>query len=382
MSEAPANLLGADRAALERYFERGGERPFRARILLRWLHRLGVADFAAMTDLPRALRERLAAEAQARPPEVIERFESADGTIKRIVRTDAGDAVESVLIPDGARTTLCVSSQAGCALDCAFCATGKQGFNGNLSAAEIVGQAWLAQRELVVEGAGRQLTNVVFMGMGEPLLNFDATVTAARVFMDDLAYGLSKRRVTISTSGVAPRIRELAGAVDCALAVSLHAPDDDLRDALVPLNRRYPLADLLDACRAWLAAPGSRRTVTMEYALMRGVNDSPAQARALAKLLRPLRCKVNLIPFNPFPGAAFARPSAETVRTFQASLLNAGCMATLRATRGDDIAAACGQLVGAVRDRTRRRARLAARALVPAQRIGAVDLALAPTPAR
>ena len=370
MTTAALNLLGLDRAALEGYFEAAGEKPFRARILLRWMHRRGVTNFAEMTDLPARLRERLAEEAEARPPEVMARHESADGTVKWAVSTDAGDVVETVLIPEGARTTLCVSSQAGCALDCAFCATGKQGYNGNLGAAEILGQAWLARRELAQRGAAgspvgeRALTNVVFMGMGEPLLNFDAAVTAARVLTDDLAYGLSKRRVTISTAGVAPRIRELAGEVDCALAVSLHAPDDALRNELVPLNRRYPIADLLDACRVWLGAQGPRRSVTMEYALMRDVNDSLAHAKALAKLLQGLRCKINLIPFNPFPGASFERPEEATVQAFQASLLRAGYTVTLRATRGHDIGAACGQLTGAVQDRTRRGARYAARGVV------------------
>ena len=383
MTTAAINLLGFDRAALESYFEQAGEKPFRARILLRWLHRRGVTDFLAMTDLPARLRERLAQEAEARPPQVIGRHDSADGTVKWAVGTDSGDIVETVLIPDGARATLCVSSQAGCALDCAFCATGKQGFNGNLAAAEIVGQVWLAERELAQRGAGsnpwqeRALTNVVFMGMGEPLLNFDAATMAARVLTDDLAYGLSKRRVTVSTAGVAPRIRDLAGQVDCALAVSLHAPDDALRDELVPINRRYPIADLLDACRVWLAAQGPRRVVTMEYALLRGVNDSLAQAKALAKLLRGVRCKINLIPFNAFPGGAFARPDDEAVHAFQASLLNAGYTVTLRTTRGDDIAAACGQLTGAVQDRTRRSARHASRNIIAGAMTGASSQALA-----
>ena len=369
------NLLGLDRAALARFFEGLGEKPFRAGIMLRWLHRQGETDFTRMTDLSRALRERLASVAEATPPAVLGRHASADGTVKWAVLTAGGNTVEAVLIPDGGRNTLCVSSQAGCALDCAFCATGKQGFAGNLSAAEIVGQVWLAARELAARGDGQAITNVVFMGMGEPLLNFDATTLAASVLMDDLAYGLSKRRVTISTAGVAPRIRELPKHVDCSLAVSLHAPDDDLRDELVPLNRRYPIAELLDACREWLAQVGGRRSVTIEYALLRGVNDSLAHARALAKLLRPLRCKINLIPFNPFPGAAFERPAAEVVQAFHASLANAGHTATLRTTRGADIAAACGQLVGAVKDRTRRSARHAQR-LAATTDAGVAPLAL------
>ena len=361
MSVAVKNLLGCDRAALQGFFAELGEKPFRAGILLRWMHRRGETDFARMTDLSGALRERLRALAEVAPPQVHARRESADGTVKWAVGTSGGNTVETVLIPDGGRRTLCVSSQAGCALDCAFCATGKQGFAGNLTAAEVVGQVWLATRELAARGDGQGITNVVFMGMGEPLLNFDAAAMAASVLMDDLAYGLSKRRVTISTAGVAPRIRELAERVDCALAVSLHAPDDALRDALVPLNRRYPIAELLDACAEWLAKVGPRRSVTIEYALLRGVNDGLSHARALAKLLRPIRCKINLIPFNPFPGAAFARPTAATVAAFHAHLSNAGHTATVRTTRGEDIAAACGQLVGAVQDRTRRSARHAER---------------------
>ena len=353
------NLLGLDRAALTRYFEGLGETPYRARILMRWVYKRGVTDFAAMTDFSKSLRARLAAEAELRPPEVADRQHSADGTVKWSVRTDAGDLVETVLIPDGGRNTLCISSQAGCALDCAFCATGKQGFNGNLSPAEIGGQVWLAARELGARGDARGITNVVFMGMGESLLNFETTTTVANLLIDDYAYGMSKRRVTVSTAGVVPRIRELARHTDCALAVSLHAPDDALRNELVPLNRRYPLAELLDACGEYLSGVGERRSVTMEYALIKGWNDSLDHARALAKLLRPLRTKINLIPFNPFPDSGFERPDDDVLRAFQTSLMNAGYTATLRTTRGADIAAACGQLVGAVRDRTKRSARLA-----------------------
>ena len=355
------NLLGLDRAALTRYFADLGESAYRARILMRWVYKRGVTDFAVMTDFSKALRARLAAEAELRPPEVADRRRSADGTVKWSVRTDSGDLVETVLIPDGRRNTLCISSQAGCALDCTFCATGKQGFNGNLSPAEIGGQVWLAARDLASRGDARGITNVVFMGMGEPLLNFDATTTVANLLIDDYAYGISKRRVTVSTAGVVPRIRELARRTDCALAVSLHAPDDALRNQLVPLNRRYPLAELLDACGEYLSGVGERRSVTMEYALIKGSNDSLDHARALAKLLRPLRTKINLIPFNPFPDSGFERPDEDVLRAFQTSLMDAGYTATLRTTRGADIAAACGQLVGAVRDRTNRSARHARR---------------------
>ena len=361
MNAPRVNLLGFDRAGLERYLCEFGEKPYRARILLRWIHKRGVTCFDDMTDLSKSLRARLADEAEIVPPAVVECREAANGVIKWLVAAAGRNVVETVLIPDRGRNTLCISSQAGCALDCAFCATGKQGFDGNLTPAEIAGQVWLAARELARRGDERGLTNVVFMGMGEPLLNFDACVTVANLLMDDLAYGLSKRRVTISTAGVVPNIRVLAERTDCALAVSLHAADDALRDTLVPLNRRYPLAELMDACQVYLARVGERRSVTFEYALMKGVNDSPSHASALARLLRPLRCKINLIPFNPFPDAAFERPDTGTITAFQTRLINAGYTATLRATRGDEIAAACGQLTGAVKDRTNRRARYIAR---------------------
>ena len=365
MNAPRVNLLGFDRAGLEQYLAGFGEKPFRARILLRWIHKRGETRFEDMTDLSKSLRARLADEAEIRPPEVVERRDAGDGVSKWSVAVAGGNAVETVLIPDRGRNTLCISSQAGCALDCAFCATGKQGFDGNLTPAEIAGQVWLAVRELERRGDERGLTNVVFMGMGEPLLNFDASVAVANLLMDDLAYGLSKRRVTISTAGVVPKIRSLTDHTDCALAVSLHAADDALRDWLVPLNRRYPLAELIDACRAYLSHVGERRSVTFEYALMKGVNDSLSHAAALAGLLRNLRCKINLIPFNPFPDADFERPDASAITAFQTCLLNAGYTATLRATRGDEIAAACGQLTGAVRDRTNRRARYIARLRQP-----------------
>ena len=361
MNAPRLNLLGLDRAGLERYLAGLGEKPYRARILLRWIHKRAATGFDDMTDLSKPLRTRLADKAEIRPPEVVERGNAADGVTKWVVAVAGGNAVETVLIPDRGRHTLCISSQVGCALDCAFCATGKQGFGGNLATHEIAGQVWLAARELARRGDERGLTNVVFMGMGEPLLNFDACVTVANLLMDDFAYGLSKRRVTISTAGVVPNILKLAERTDCALAVSLHAADDALRDRLVPLNRRYPLAELMDACRSYLSRVGERRSVTFEYALMKDVNDSLAHAAALARLLRPLRCKINLIPFNPFPHAPFERSEPNTVTAFQTYLLNAGYTATLRATRGDEIDAACGQLTGAVRDRTNRRARYIAR---------------------
>jgi 23S rRNA (adenine2503-C2)-methyltransferase len=312
-----------------------------------------------MTDLSRAQRDRLKAMAVLSLPEVVERHESRDGTIKWAMRVSNGNCVETVLIPERGRNTLCVSSQVGCMLDCSFCSTGKQGFNGNLSAADIIGQLWLANRELAARG--QAVTNVVLMGMGEPLLNFDNVLIATNLMMEDLAFGLSKRRVTVSTAGVVPGIRRLAEHTDVALAISLHAPNDALRDVLVPINRKYPIAMLLEACRDYLAGLGPHRSVTIEYTLLKGVNDTLDHARELAALLRDLRCKINLIPFNPFPASGYERPDMDGVRAFQTLLLNAGYATMLRTTRGDDIQAACGQLVGQVEDRTRRQARYIAR---------------------
>ena len=365
------NLLGMPRAELAAFVADLGEKPYRADQLMRWIYRVRVADFDAMTDISKALRARLAATAEIRAPPLDDRRCAADGVAKWRVPLGNGQAVETVLIPGwresspaAARNTLCISSQAGCALDCSFCATGKQGFGGNLSRADIVGQAWRVARELARQGDSRGVTNVVFMGMGEPLLNFDAVMDAVDVFTDHLGFGLSKRRVTVSTAGVAPRIYDMAARTDVSLAVSLHAPRDELRTALVPINRKYPLAALLAACRRYLDTVGERRTVTFEYVLIDGVNDSAADATALVALLAGLRSKVNLIPFNPFAEdrRGYSRPSAARTRRFQTTLLNAGLPAMLRATRGDRIAAACGQLAGAVRDRTRRRSRLLASA--------------------
>ena len=361
MSSAPVNLLGLGHAELARFFAGLGEKPYRAQQLLRWIHKQGVTRFDSMTNLSKALRGKLEAEAEIRPPEIVNRQDSSDGTTKWAVRTDNGNAVEMVLIPDRGRNTLCISSQVGCTLDCAFCATGKQGFNGNLSKSEIAGQVWLAVRDLERRGEERGLTNVVFMGMGEPLYNFEETTAVVELLVDDLAYGMSKRRVTVSTAGVVPKIYALSERTDCALAVSLHAPDDALRDELVPINRKYPLAELMSACQHYLARIGAKRSITIEYVLLKGVNDSLAHAKALAKLLRAIRCKVNLIPFNPFPASGFERPDAATIRVFQTFMIDAGYATMLRTTRGDDIAAACGQLVGAVADRTKRQARYIAR---------------------
>ncbi len=353
------NLLEMDRAALRDYFAACGERPFRADQVVQWIHQRGVTDFHAMTDLAKALRARLAAGAGARAPVIEAEQRAADGTRKWLMRLADGNGVETVFIPEPARATLCVSSQVGCALNCSFCATARQGFNRNLSTAEIIGQLWQAHHRLRAEGLGpRPITNVVLMGMGEPLLNLPAVLPALRLMLDDLAYGLSRRRVTLSTAGVVPGIDRLAQACPVSLAVSLHAPDDALRDRLVPLNRKYPIAELLAACRRYVRHQ-PRARITFEYVLIAGVNDSPVQARALADLLADVPAKVNLIPFNPFPGSGLGRPAAAQVDRFRDILLGRGLVTVTRRPRGDDIAAACGQLAGRVRDRTRRSRRLA-----------------------
>ncbi len=351
------NLLGMTPAQLEDFFLELGEKKFRARQVLKWIHHRGETDIARMTDLGKALRERLLAVAEVRPPEIVSQHDSADGTRKWAIRVDGGGLVETVLIPEAGRATLCVSSQVGCSLDCSFCSTGKQGFQRDLSAAEIIGQLWLAIKsyDAFQSGKGRVVTNVVMMGMGEPLLNFDNVVSAMSLMMDDLAYGISKRRVTLSTSGVVPALDRLREVSDVSLAVSLHAPNDELRNRLVPINRRYPIAMLLQSCRDYLAAQAdSKRVITVEYTLIKGVNDHPDQARELAVLLRDFPCKINLIPFNPFPQSGYERPSGNAVSRFWKVLADAGFVVTVRTTRGDDIDAACGQLVGAVTDRTRR----------------------------
>ena len=342
------NLLGLARPQLESFFTSLGERPFRARQVLKWIHARGASDFEPMTDLGRALRERLAEVAEIRAPAVEAHRTSADGTRKWLLRVDSGNCIEMVFIPEGRRGTLCVSSQAGCPLDCAFCSTGRQGFNRNLSAAEITGQVWLAVHEL-----DRPLTNVVLMGMGEPLLNFDAVTEAIDLMLEDLAYGFARRRVTLSTAGVVPAIDRLARRAPVSLAVSLHAPDDALRDRLVPINRKYPIAELLAACRRYAQA-NPKRKITFEYVMLDGVNDSPEHARALVALLRPVPAKVNLIPFNPFPGAPFRRSPEAVVDGFRERLNAAGIIAITRRPRGDDIDAACGQLAGKVTARAAR----------------------------
>ncbi|HYM41791.1 MAG TPA: 23S rRNA (adenine(2503)-C(2))-methyltransferase RlmN [Steroidobacteraceae bacterium] len=348
------NLLGLPRPALEAFVSQLGSRPFRARQLMSWIYKRGVADFAAMTDLARDFRSRLAGQAEVRPPEIVRVQRSGDGTVKWLLRADETQAFEMVFIPEPDRGTLCISSQVGCALDCSFCSTAQQGFNRNLSTAEIVGQVWLAGAELAREAGGggeRRVTNVVLMGMGEPLANFRNVVPALDVFLDDFGCDLSRRRVTLSTSGLVPQIYRLAEVSNVALAVSLHAPDDDLRNELVPINRKHPIAELLPACWHYLDEQNGR-SVTFEYVMLDGVNDSPAQARALARLLKGHPAKVNLIPFNPFPGTRYTRSPAPVIQRFRDELLQRGLLATVRRTRGEDIDAACGQLAGRVIDRT------------------------------
>jgi 23S rRNA (adenine2503-C2)-methyltransferase len=353
MSTERVNLLGLTRPELEAFAVEAGGKAFRARQLMSWIYKRGAADFAAMTDLAKEFRALLEQRAEVRAPQIVTARDSADGTRKWLLRADATQAFETVYIPESARGTLCISSQVGCALDCAFCSTAQQGFNRNLSTAEIVGQVWLANRELGMEpGERRPITNVVLMGMGEPLANFRNVVPAIRILMDDLGFDISRRRVTLSTSGLVPQIYKLAEEVNCALAVSLHAPDDELRDQLVPINRKHPIAELLDACWHYIDEQNGR-SVTFEYVMLDGVNDSIAQARRLAALLRGRPAKLNLIPFNPFPGTSFRRSSMPAIARFRDELIQRGVLATIRRTRGEDIDAACGQLAGRVADRTR-----------------------------
>ncbi len=357
------NLLGLTRAGMEEFVLGMGEKPFRARQLMKWIYRRATGDFEQMTDLGRDFRSRLAAIAEIRAPEVIVSQASADGTRKWLLRLESGQAIEMVFIPEPGRGTLCISSQIGCTMDCGFCSTGQQGFNRNLTTAEIVGQVWLANRELGYSPDGdRVITNVVFMGMGEPLMNYRNVVPAAELMMDDLGLDLSRRRVTISTSGLVPQMMRIADETNVALAVSLHAPNDELRSELMPINRRHPIASLLEACWHYVEKQNARN-VTFEYVMLDGVNDRPEHARQLAGLLRGHPAKVNLIPFNPFPRTHYRRSTEEAIERFRDLLIKGGVMATIRRTRGDDIDAACGQLVGRVNDRTT--VRLGERNLVP-----------------
>ncbi len=354
MTGGRVNLLGLSRSALEAFFEDLGEKPFRARQLMRWVYGQGVSDFEKMTDISKKLRLRLAEVAEVRPPRIVTDQMSGDGTHKWMLRGSDDQAVETVFIPEIARRTLCISSQVGCALDCSFCSTAQQGFNRNLGTAEIVGQVWLAGRELGdrVDADERVVTNVVLMGMGEPLANYRNVVPALEILLDDFGFNLSRRRVTLSTSGLVPQMDRLARDCNVALAVSLHAPNDELRDQLVPINRRYPIAELLDACWRYTEA-GLRRHITFEYVMLDEVNDSDAHARDLVRLMKHRPAKVNLIPFNPFPNTPYRRSPRERIERFREILLRSGVRATIRRTRGDDIDAACGQLVGRVQDRTR-----------------------------
>jgi 23S rRNA (adenine2503-C2)-methyltransferase len=352
------NLLNLSRPDMEAFFLELGEKAFRAKQVVQWLHQYGVDNFDAMTNLSKGLRAKLEEVAEIRIPEVLIDQAAADGTHKWLLKLDNGNCVETVFIPEKNRGTLCISSQVGCALECSFCSTGQQGFNRNLSVAEIIGQVWVANKALgwdpVANGkAERIISNVVFMGMGEPLLNFESTIKTIDLLMDDFAYGLSKRRVTVSTSGVVPALARLKEVSDVALALSLHAPTDALRDVLVPLNKKYPIREVLDACKQYISGD-TRRKVTIEYVMLDGVNDSVADARALVKVLKGVPSKVNLIPFNPFPNTQYQRSSDEAIVRFREVLIKGGLITLTRRTRGDDIDAACGQLVGQVEDKTKR----------------------------
>jgi 23S rRNA (adenine2503-C2)-methyltransferase len=344
-----------DMAGLAEFFTQIGEKPFRAAQVMKWIHQFGVSDFDEMTNLSKALREKLKQKAVIRTPKIVSEQRSEDGTIKWLLEVDNHNSVETVFIPEKTRGTLCISSQVGCALECSFCSTGQQGFNRNLENWEIIAQMWVANKALGCKPKEeRVISNVVFMGMGEPLLNVTHTFPAARILMDDNAYGLSKRRVTISTAGVVPAIDKIKSSVDVSLAISLHAPNNALRDELVPINQKYPLEVLMPALHRFVEGGHSKKHVTVEYVMLDQVNDRPEHARQLIELLGDLPCKVNLIPFNPFPNAPYKRSSNNAVHRFQDALMKAGVNCTVRRTRGDDIDAACGQLAGKVKDRTKR----------------------------
>lgn len=348
------NLLNFNQQQLAEYFQGLGEKPFRAKQLMRWMHHFGVNDFEQMTDIAKPLREKLMREACIIPPTVSLEQISKDGTRKWLIDTGVGNGVETVFIPEDGRGTLCVSSQVGCALECTFCSTGRQGFNRNLAVAEIIGQLWIANKALGHDPKGdRILSNVVMMGMGEPLANFDNVVTALNIMLDDSAYGLSRRRVTVSTSGMVPAMDRLRDECPVALAVSLHAPNDKLRDEIVPINKKYPLKELMAACQRYLEkAP--RDFVTFEYVMLDGINDTLEHARQLLDVVKDVPCKFNLIPFNPFPNSGYDTSKPENIRRFRDVLMQAGYVVTTRKTRGDDIDAACGQLAGKVQDKTKR----------------------------
>ncbi len=355
MSAGKANLFDFDRRALEAFFTGMGEKPFRAAQVMRWIHQLGEPDFMRMTDLATSLRQRLLAETDLAVPKVVSDKVATDGTRKMLLQLADGNCIETVFIPETERGTLCISSQVGCTLNCSFCMTARQGYNRNLTVAEIIGQIWQAARLLNHTHDKRVISNVVLMGMGEPLLNFDNVVTAIDLMLDDLAYGLSKRRITLSTAGLVPGIDRLSQKCDISLAVSLHATTDDIRDQLVPINKKYPIAELLAACRRYIdASSPQNRKVTFEYVMLKGVNDSEKDAKRLINLMSQVPSKINLIPFNTFPGTSYECSSRDTVERFRDKLGSAGFVTVIRKTRGDDIDAACGQLAGRVMDRTRR----------------------------
>ncbi len=354
VTSTKTNLLDLDRAGMEKFFVDIGEKRFRAHQIMKWMYHHLVDDFDAMTDLGKALRDKLKSHAEIVPPQALHEARSADGTCKWVLALQGGNAIETVFIPEPSRGTLCVSSQVGCGLNCRFCSTATQGFNRNLATSEIIGQVWRTAKALGnVTHQVRRITNVVMMGMGEPLLNFDNVIAAMNLMRDDLGFGLANKRVTLSTAGLVPQIDMLSERADVSLAVSLHAPNDELRDQLVPLNKKYKIAELMGACQRY-QAKRPRSTITFEYTLMKGVNDKPEHAKQLIKVLRKVPSKLNLIPFNPFPGTQFERSDEPTIRAFQKIVLDGGIMTMVRRTRGDDIDAACGQLVGKVMDRTRR----------------------------
>ena len=354
------NLLGLSVSKLGDFFEQLGEKRFRATQMVKWIHQMGECDFDQMTNLSKSLREKLHETAEIRLPEVVSCQDSTDGTRKWMIKVEGGSCIEMVYIPEKDRGTLCVSSQIGCALDCSFCATGKQGFNRDLDTAEIIGQLWIAAQSFdqFAAKSPRRVSNVVMMGMGEPLMNFNNVVDAMNLMMEDNAYGLSKRRVTLSTAGVVPALDQLAGVTDVSLAISLHAPNDELRNELVPINRKYNLKQFVESAKNYIEKmPDNRRKATVEYTLMDQVNDRSVHARELAILLKDLPCKINLIPFNPFPGSDYKRVTNTALNRFRDILQGEGYTVTVRTTRGDDIAAACGQLAGEVNDRTKRQQR-------------------------
>ena len=358
-TKSKINLLGLSHQELTDFFLSIDEKPFRATQIIKWVHQRGISDISEMTDLSKSLREKLLADCEIKVPEVMYEKLSKDGTKKWVIKAGEKDLIEMVLIPEKNRATLCVSSQVGCAVDCSFCATGKQGFSRNLSLDEIIGQVWVAANSfgLPREPNSRHITNVVMMGMGEPLLNFEPVVNAMNLMTDDNAYGLSKRKVTLSTSGIVPKIDELSKVSDVALTISLHAPNDALRNELVPINKKYPIQVLLNSVKRYVDSCDDKRVTTIEYILINGINDELAHAEELSILLKQLPCKINLIPFNAFEGSDYLKPSGNRVKRFQQHLQDQGYITTIRSTRGDDIMAACGQLVGQVNDKTRRKER-------------------------